>query len=214
MNLMRVKRMFGVVACLVVASIAPQAFSAETVKTVVHKVEKKPIKRSASFMISRTVAPGRMVTHQKGKDGELRTTYQVTLINGKVVKKLPVKTERIQPVDDVILVGKPSTLTSRGSYRRTRVLEMSATGYDTSPQTLPGSSGRTATGIVARYGIVAVDPRVIKLGTFVYVEGYGFALAADTGGAIKGNKIDLCFNSRSEALAWGRRPVRVHILGD
>ena len=92
------------------------------------------------------------------------------------------------------------------------MITMSATGYDTSPQTLPGSTGRTATGIRAQFGVVAVDPRVIKLGTYVFVEGYGFALAADTGGAIKGNKIDLCFNSRRESLAWGRRPVRVHVL--
>jgi 3D (Asp-Asp-Asp) domain-containing protein len=46
----------------------------------------------------------------------------------------------------------------------------------------------------------------------VYVEGYGFAIACDTGGAIKGNKIDLCFNSRSTALRHGRRTVRVHVL--
>jgi 3D (Asp-Asp-Asp) domain-containing protein len=53
---------------------------------------------------------------------------------------------------------------------------------------------------------------VIKLGTYVYVEGYGFAIAADTGGAIKGNRIDLCFNSRREALNFGRKTVKVHIL--
>jgi 3D (Asp-Asp-Asp) domain-containing protein len=101
---------------------------------------------------------------------------------------------------------------SRSSFARSKSMIMSATGYDTSPQTLPGSNGRTATGMVARYGVVAVDPRVIPLGTYVYVEGYGFAIASDTGGAIKGNRIDLCFNSRRESLAWGRRRVTVHIL--
>ena len=129
-----------------------------------------------------------------------------------MVSKKPIRSQRIEPVHHVMLVGPSGYSTSRSSFTRSKVLTMSATGYDTSPQTLPGSTGRTAMGIPARFGVVAVDPRVIKLGTYVYVENYGFALAADTGGAIKGNKIDLCFNSRAEALRWGRRPVKVHIL--
>jgi 3D (Asp-Asp-Asp) domain-containing protein len=64
----------------------------------------------------------------------------------------------------------------------------------------------------ATYGLVAVDPRVIPLGTHLYVEGYGFALAADTGGAIKGNRIDLCYDSVAFANRFGRKKVRVHVL--
>ena len=64
---------------------------------------------------------------------------------------------------------------------------------------------RTATGINLRANpnvkVIAVDPRVIPLGTKVYVEGYGYAVAADTGGAIKGNKIDVFFPSKSDAIA-------------
>ena len=62
------------------------------------------------------------------------------------------------------------------------------------------------------YGVVAVDPRVIPLKSLVYVEGYGFAIAADTGGAIKGKRIDLCYPSRAMAKRFGRRNVRVHLL--
>ena len=152
------------------------------------------------------------MTAKVGTDGALITTYRVTLLNGKPVAKVPVKTERKEPVNDVVVVGKPSIAVSRSSYSRKKSMTMHASAYDTSPQTLPGSTGRTATGIQARYGVVAVDPRVIKLGTYVYVEGYGFAIAADTGGAIKGNRIDLCFNSRREALNFGRKTVKVHIL--
>ncbi|MDI6800125.1 MAG: 3D domain-containing protein [Actinomycetota bacterium] len=72
----------------------------------------------------------------------------------------------------------------------------------------------TATGAKAGFGIVAVDPRVIPLGTKVYVEGYGEAMALDTGGAIKGNKIDLCYETYDEAIRFGRRKVIVHILSD
>lgn len=61
-------------------------------------------------------------------------------------------------------------------------------------------------------GIIAVDPNVIPLGTKLYVEGYGHGLASDTGGAIKGNRLDLCFSNHDEALRWGIQTVKVTIL--
>jgi 3D (Asp-Asp-Asp) domain-containing protein len=75
-----------------------------------------------------------------------------------------------------------------------------------------GCSGRTAIGKRAGHGIVAVDPRVIPLGTKLYIPGYGQALAGDTGGAIRGNRIDLGFNSHGDAISFGRRPVVVYVL--
>ena len=60
--------------------------------------------------------------------------------------------------------------------------------------------------------VIAVDPRVIKLGTKVHVEGYGYAIAGDTGGAIKGNKIDVFIPSKSRAYQWGRKNVKVKVL--
>ena len=90
---------------------------------------------------------------------------------------------------------------------------MAATGYSPDPRECPRSShGRTATGLKAGYGIVAVDPHVIKMGTRLYIEGYGYAIAADKGGAIKGMRIDLGHETHGEALRIGRRTVRVHIL--
>ena len=89
------------------------------------------------------------------------------------------------------------------------VMSMEATAYlptDGSPE------GLTAMGIPATYGIVAVDPSVIPLGTRVYVPGYGVALAADTGGAIIGYCIDLCMESYAECMDFGRRNVTVYIL--
>ena len=88
-------------------------------------------------------------------------------------------------------------------------LTVTATGYSSAD---PGVGTRTATGARATHGVIAVDPSVIPLGTRVYIPGYGNAVAADTGGAIKGNKIDLCFDTRAEALAWGRRTVTITIL--
>lgn len=79
-----------------------------------------------------------------------------------------------------------------------------------------GCSGITSTGINLKRNpdvkVIAVDPDIIPLGTKVYVEGYGYAVAGDTGGAIKGNKIDVFFPTKSEAYKWGRKAVKIKIL--
>jgi len=85
-----------------------------------------------------------------------------------------------------------------------RVLYMQSTAYSFREA---GSGYITATGIDLRSqsNVIAVDPSVIPLGSFVEVEGYGFAVAGDTGGAIKGNIIDVHFPSVDQCLTWGRR---------
>ena len=80
-------------------------------------------------------------------------------------------------------------------------LTVSSTGYVI--------TGRTATGIPAGYGVVAVDPAVIPLGTRLTIPGYGEGVAADTGGAVRGNTIDLWFPTLGQARAWGRRTVTI-----
>ncbi len=92
-------------------------------------------------------------------------------------------------------------------YRRRIVMNASAyTAHD------PGNSGYTATGHRLKRGMVSVDPNVIPLGSQVYIEGYGYAVAADTGGAIVGNRIDLAMDTIAEALEFGRREVVVYVL--
>lgn len=92
-----------------------------------------------------------------------------------------------------------------------RTITMRSTAYTSDPSENGGYS-TTAMGTEIRYGVAAVDPNVIPLGTRLYIEGYGYARAEDTGGAIKGNKIDLVFGSKSQSNNWGRRTVRVTIL--
>ncbi|WP_085992657.1 LysM peptidoglycan-binding domain-containing protein [Oceanobacillus senegalensis] len=79
-----------------------------------------------------------------------------------------------------------------------------------------GCSGITATGVNLKENpnakVIAVDPNVIPLGSKVYVEGYGEAIAADTGGAINGNKIDVHVPTKDEAYNWGRRTVEVTVI--
>jgi 3D (Asp-Asp-Asp) domain-containing protein len=74
------------------------------------------------------------------------------------------------------------------------------------------TGNRTATGTWPSRGTVAVDPEVIPLGTNLYIEGYGEAVAEDTGGAIKGQIIDLHMESEDECLQWGRRQVEVRVI--
>lgn len=93
------------------------------------------------------------------------------------------------------------------SYRE---LEVIATAY--SPDD-PGVDGITYSGLPAAPGVVAVDPDVIPLGSVVYVPDYGYGVAADIGGAIRGRRIDVYFSSRSEALRWGRRQLTIKLYG-
>jgi 3D (Asp-Asp-Asp) domain-containing protein len=72
--------------------------------------------------------------------------------------------------------------------------------------------GITATGLPADVGIAAVDPRVIPLGSIIWVEGYGYAIAADTGGKIKGKRVDVFFRSTRQALKFGRAKRKVKII--
>ena len=94
-----------------------------------------------------------------------------------------------------------------------RELICSSTAYTSDTGTLT-SSGKAVKRNPNGISTVAVDPNVIPLGSALYIEGYGYAIAADTGSAIKGNVIDLYFDSYSDCDAWGRKTVNVMVLGD
>jgi 3D (Asp-Asp-Asp) domain-containing protein len=95
-----------------------------------------------------------------------------------------------------------------------RTLTMESTAYSSDPADTLGGGTVTATGqnLLSNPMAVAVDPNVIPLGTRLYVEGYGEAIASDTGGAIQGNIVDVHFSTYAECIAWGRRTVQVTIL--
>jgi len=113
---------------------------------------------------------------------------------------------------EIIEEGRQVSLPSRGYFSGRRMVTMVATTYD--PYNCGGSgSGRTFTGLKGGYGVVAVDPHFVPLGTRLFIEGYGYAVAADTGGAIKGNRIDLGIDSQHDAKGvQNMKAVRVHIL--
>ncbi|MBR3121531.1 MAG: LysM peptidoglycan-binding domain-containing protein [Oceanobacillus sp.] len=106
-----------------------------------------------------------------------------------------------------------STAESESTQPNGKTISVEATAYTAY---CSGCSGITATGIDLKANpyekVIAVDPNVIPLGTKVFVEGYGHAVAADTGGAIKGNKIDIHVPTKDQAYNWGRKVVEVTIL--
>ncbi len=151
---------------------------------------------------------------QEGVSGEKEVAYEVVYKNGKEVSRT-LKSSRVvsEPVNKVVVQGTRKTIASRNGqlldYKS--VLYVEATAYSGGGITATGTTPvRDPNGI----STISVDPRVIPLGSLVYVEGYGKAIAADTGGAIIGNIIDVYVNSNEEAIYnWGRRyDVPVYIL--
>lgn len=149
---------------------------------------------------------------QEGSNGERKVTRRVTKVNGRVESAQELNSEVIKnPTDKVVLVGtKVQVSESKGTQS---VGNSSGRFIGVFESTAYCIKGTTASGQRARRGLVAVDPRVIPLGTRLYIEGYGEAIAADTGGAIKGNIIDVYFETAAECYAWGRRNIRVRVLG-
>lgn len=184
-----------------------------------------------------TLLAGQRKVISPGKVGRAMRVYEI-VVTGGVEGTRYAKAEEIlsEPVAEVVAVGtkkfvnqilvasksthvapRPTTAPTTG--RKLSVTSTAYTPWD------PGCGGASvierklkAYDVPSGWGIIAVDPRVIPLGSKVYVSGYGNAIAADTGGAINGNRIDVCFwaggesASRSAAFGWGRRTVTVTII--
>lgn len=120
-----------------------------------------------------------------------------------------IKTENNEEKEDVL---ETETATKKEEEKNHKTLTMVATAYTADPAE-NGPWGAVAyDGQPLRRGIVAVDPNIIPMGSRLYIEGYGEAIAADQGGKIKGNRIDLFMDSKAEAYNWGMRTVKVIIL--
>jgi 3D (Asp-Asp-Asp) domain-containing protein len=184
----------------------------EHVRTVVAAPVKHKYDVALSTGTQRVVDPG--------APGTKETTVEVLQPNRSAAPRRLLLAARVLrfPRAKVIAegVGDYSALAGvarRGMTGTTRLadaaLRMVATAYTAE---CTGCSGITASGRPAGHGIVAVDPHYIPLGTRLYIPGYGHALAGDTGGAIRGNRIDLGFESNRDALKFGRRPIVVYVF--
>lgn len=161
---------------------------------------------------------------QEGVKGEKVISTKIVYENGEEIFREKIKEEVLKdPVTEIVALGTLGILrpSRGGKLNYTNVLNVKATAYtaDCDPNGVPDDPymGRTATGTWAKrnpngYSTIAVDPRVIPLGTKVYVEGYGLAIAEDVGSAIKGNRVDVFMNTYSQTISWGVRYVKVYIL--
>jgi uncharacterized protein YabE (DUF348 family)/3D (Asp-Asp-Asp) domain-containing protein len=168
---------------------------------------------------------------QEGNPGEKKITFRVVFENGievsrKVIQELVTR----DPSERVLIHGTINIQNlSRGGIPRSKetfskvtptdlpynaVISCMATAYSSQER---GIGTITASGKPVKrnsngYSTIAVDPRIIPMGTKVYVEGYGYAVAEDTGSAIKGNKIDVYLDTIEDCINWGRRTANVYIL--
>lgn len=164
------------------------------------------------------LAPGQTKILSPGRFGQQLAIVSFVSTNGTLRKKTLVWRVLRRPQPRVVAEGVGTyaafaDFAARGlektSFIASRAIDMVATAYTAS---CFGCSGFTARGFRAGRGIVAVDPRVIPLGTKLYIPGYGFAIAGDTGGDIVGYRIDLGFDSTDDAIAFGRRSIKVYTL--
>lgn len=149
---------------------------------------------------------GEEVVTQKGITGKIIHSLKKIFHNGQYVGTLDLGVSTIPPINEVVskgqkIVEKILTLDDGTEFKYCRVIRMKVTAYDSS---CAGCNNITALGYELKKGIVAVDPKVIPLRSSVYVPGYGVGFAADVGGAVKGNIIDVGFATPEERLAnWG-----------
>lgn len=178
------------------------------------RTEVKKIEGEVVYRFSRNLRPGQIKINSQGASGIEKILYSQVWINGHLKSEHEVSRVRTGGGVTEYLMGPAGFQASRGSgtFTRAAVMEVEATAYTPDAGRGAAATGITRTGRRAKYGVIAVDPKVIPLHSLVFVEGYGFAVAADTGGAIKGRKIDICVAERQEALKWGRRKVRIHVF--
>ncbi|MBQ4161053.1 MAG: G5 domain-containing protein [Clostridia bacterium] len=183
----------------------------EAVEKVAIPYDSEEVKSSKYELGTKTVTTG-------GENGIETITYKVKIVNGKEATREEIAREiTLEPVTEIVAVGTKVTTKALDTTGADYIL-CTATAYDGSYETLGYYNPKTALGRTPTVGTVAVDPKVIPLGKKLYIESvdgsyvYGECFAGDTGGAIKGNRVDLFMASRSEALAFGRRQVKVYIL--
>ncbi|MDT3428774.1 uncharacterized protein YabE (DUF348 family) [Paenibacillus forsythiae] len=212
--------------------VFPSLDTAITARTEVKvvRINKQVVKRTHSlpFRVIKKADPtlfaGKVRVAQAGKPGVVIHRIEKTYQDGKLVSMRMVGKEvQTATKDKIIAVGTKavpklasikisSSSNSDLPFEYKRVIRnVSMTAYSSEE---PGIGTRTASGTRVTEGrTIAVDPRVIPIGWWVYIEGLGLRRAEDTGGAIKGNKIDVYYDSLSHARNFGRKSRVVYVIG-
>ena len=192
----------------------------ENMNLVIYDVEYKTVTVNESIPFStvienvQTVPRGTTKLQTQGKNGTVQKTIEQKYINGELVEQCVISEALIcEPQDEIYHSGIGGTFVGKDGkeYAYSYYVDVIATAYE--------EGGLTATGHPALEGVIAVDPKVIPLRSKVYVVGdygdYGVQMAYDTGGSIKGKKIDLCLaGSIDFLLEFGVRSMRAYVLED
>ena len=155
------------------------------------------------------LAAGTTIVDATGTAGGQSQVFEDQLVDGVVVDSTLLQEMATPPAERVVRVGtktvlaQPSALPADPTVGYVQAIVGSATSYCL--------TGHTATGTLAGPGAIAVDPTVIKLGSHLYVPGYGYGWAVDTGGVIKGTLIDVWLTCDA-AIQWGRRQLTIYVL--
>ena len=182
------------------------------------RVERRAMQPQTIHQLSIILVPGRSAVLSSGRTGVIEQWVRYAQRDGgpvhrSVLWSRVIRTPRSRVVADGIGGSALSNFAAHGvkqmAYMARTALLMLATAYTAYSA---GGGGMTAIGRRAGFGIVAVDPRVIPLGTRLFIPGYGFAIAGDTGGDIVGDRIDLGFDTDRDAMLFGRRSVTVYRL--
>ena len=192
--------------------------------TIEEEIRETELAYSVETQKDSTMFSGEKEVLQKGQSGLQTDTYRTTYRDGELYSEELVNSEVTAPVNEVVAVGtiESASVTSDdedsenestasdqvapNGMSYSKVLTCKATAYHEPEGSL------TKSGTLSRVGAIAVDPSVIPLGTKLYVEGYGYCVAEDTGGLIKGSRIDVYFDSEQECTNWGVKSVTVYIL--
>ena len=191
------------------------------------EVSEEAIEYESLIQYDAELPRGERVIAEGGEYGWMRREYQVRQVNGREMRRVLLNETYTPPQNEVVTIGTyvapaavagpaiaptPAVAAAVAAPQAApgcaRTLNVYATWYTASSA---GGSGVTATGTSVQKGVVAVDSRVIPLGTRMYVPGYGYAVAGDTGGGIVGNHIDLGYGA-NDVKDWRTRWVDICIL--
>lgn len=193
-----------------------------TVKVIRVEKSEETIEQNTNFAVVKkkdsSLPIGKERVLQEGEGGKVAKTFEVVKENGVEVSRNVTKEVTLkESTDQIVVVGTKQPAKAAGPSNNEMVTAsefyVEATAYSPFCE---GCEGVSAGGYNYRanpnMALIAVDPRIIPLGTKVWVEGYGYAIAGDTGGAIKGNRIDVLLPTEAAANEWGRKRVKIRIL--
>jgi len=171
-------------------------------------VEEEVVPYAVESSFNPQLRKGQLKLLQQGENGLVLKTLLIRKENGITKSRRLLETKVLKAaVPEISEIGIRDTIVqvSRELSQPRQVLEVKATAYTHTGNT-------TYTGVYPRVGTVAVDPAVIPLGSRLWIEGYGYGIAQDTGGFIQGNRVDLFMDTERDCLNWGRRTIKVYLL--